>query len=69
MKNRRQMAWATLVAALMFPLLILFTESDQLGAIATQFYAFSTLILMAYFGIATADHVMMKDKDEPSKES
>ena len=33
-KNRRRMAWTALVAALLFPLLVLWTESDQLGAVA-----------------------------------
>lgn len=34
--NRRAMAWISVVASLLFPALLLVTESDQLGAIAGQ---------------------------------
>ena len=61
-QNRRKMAWISLLAALAFPLLILFTESEQLGAIATPFYAFVTMILAAYFGFATWDDSNFKDR-------
>ena len=62
-KNRRAMAWASLCAGLAYPLLVLFTESDQLGAIAAAFYVFVSAVVGAYIGFATWD-----DKDShPSR--
>ena len=62
-KNRRAMAWASLCAGLAYPLLVLFTESDQLGAIAAAFYVFVTGVVASYYGFATWD-----DKDRhPSR--
>jgi hypothetical protein len=62
-KNRRAMAWASLCAGLAYPLLVLFTESDQLGAIAAAFYVFVSAVVGAYIGFATWD-----DKDRhPSR--
>lgn len=40
-KNRRRMAWLALLAGLAFPLLLLYTDSAQLGAVAGSFYAFA----------------------------
>ena len=61
-KNRRKMAWATLIAALTYPLLILGTESDQLGAMAMPFYAFCGAVMAAYFGFATQDDIHLGGK-------
>jgi len=47
---RRKMAWASLVAALAFPLLILATEAAVLGQVATPFYSFVTLVVSVYIG-------------------
>lgn len=58
--NRRRMAWASLVAGLVFPVLILFTESPQLGAIATPFYLFVSAVVGAYIGFATVDDKWQK---------
>jgi len=58
--NRRRMAWASLVAGLAFPVLILFTESPQLGAIATPFYLFVSAVVGAYIGFATVDDKWQK---------
>ena len=53
--NRRRMAWASLVAGLVFPMLLLVTESPQLGAIAPPFYLFVSAVVGAYIGFATID--------------
>lgn len=62
-KNRRRMAWAALVAGLGFPLLLLYTESDQLGAVAGAFYTFVGAVVGAYTLAATYDDVQF-DKHE-----
>lgn len=56
-KNRRRMAWLALVAGLIFPLLLLYTDSAQLGAVAGAFYAFTGMVVAAYIGFATYDDV------------
>ena len=52
-KNRRKMAWITLLSGVSFPLLILSTESDVLGQIALPFYGFVMGVVMTYIGAAT----------------
>lgn len=54
-KNRRAMAWISLFAALAFPVLLLLTKSDQLGAVAGAFYLFVSAVVGAYIGFATVD--------------
>lgn len=54
-KNRRRMAWLALIAGLAFPVLLLFTESAQLGAVAGAFYAFAGAVVASYIGWATAE--------------
>lgn len=56
-KNRRRMAWMALLAGLAFPLLLLYTDSAQLGAVAGAFYTFSGAVVAAYIGFATYDDV------------
>lgn len=56
-KNRRRMAWLALLAGLAFPLLLLWTDSAQLGTVAGAFYAFAGGVVMAYIGFATWDDV------------
>jgi hypothetical protein len=63
-KNRRKMAWISLAAALLFPLLLLATNSDQLGAVAGPFYIFVGAVVGAYIGFATVD-----DKWQSTKET
>lgn len=55
--NRRRMAWLALIAGLAFPVLLLFTESAQLGAVAGAFYGFAGAVVAAYIGFATWDDV------------
>ena len=54
-KNRRAMAWLSLFGGLGFPLLLLVTESPQLGAIAVHFYLFVGAVVGSYIGFATLD--------------
>jgi hypothetical protein len=53
--NRRKMAWLSMLAGLLFPLLILVTESAQLGQIAPPFYVFVGMVVTAYIGGAVVD--------------
>jgi hypothetical protein len=57
------MAWISLVAGLMFPLLILATDSDQLGSLAGPFYVFIGAVVGAYIGFATVDDKWQNNKD------
>ena len=54
-KNRRRMAWLSMLAALVFPLLILVSESPTLGTIAMPFYIFVSAVVGSYMGFATID--------------
>ena len=49
------MAWLALVAGLGFPLLLLGTESRELGELAYPFYFFVGSVVGAYIGFATVD--------------
>ncbi len=61
-KNRRRMAWLALLAGLLFPLLLLWSDSDQLGSVAGAFYVFVTGVVASYIGWATID-----DKNQQGK--
>lgn len=61
-RNRRKMAWISLLAGLAYPLLVLFTESTELGAIAVPFYIFVSSVVGAYIGFATMDDKFQKDR-------
>lgn len=54
-KHRRRMAYGALLAGLCYPVLLIFTESDQLGAVAAPFYTFVSLVVGTYIGFATVD--------------
>lgn len=54
-RNRRVMAWAAFISGLLFPALLLATESPQLGAVAGPFYLFVGAVVGAYIGFATLD--------------
>lgn len=58
--HRRRMAYAALVCGLAYPLLILATDSPQLGQIAPAYYGFVGAIMAAYIGFATWDDVAHK---------
>ena len=57
------MAWISLSAGLLFPLLILATDSDQLGSLAGPFYIFIGAVVGAYIGFATVDDKWQNKKD------
>jgi hypothetical protein len=59
-KNRRRMAWLSMIAGLLFPLLILASESPTLGQIALPFYGFIGAVVASYFGFATWDDMSGK---------
>ena len=59
-KNRRMMAWASMIAGLLFPVLVLFTQSVSLGDIAIPFYSFVTMIVVTYIGGAVIDDKWQK---------
>ena len=54
-QNRRRMAWMSLFAGLGFPLLILLTDSHQLGEIAMPFYLFVGAVVGAYIGFSSIE--------------
>ena len=62
-KNRRRMAWLSLIAGLLFPLLLLATESEQLGAVAMSFYTFVTGVVASYIGFATWDDIRINGNE------
>ena len=66
-KNRRRMAWICMVAAVSYPLLVLASDSRQLGDIAIPFYMFVSAVVGAYIGFATIDdHWQKQDKRRSS---
>lgn len=58
------MAWSALIAGLLFPALLLWSQSDQLGAVAGAFYVFVGSVVGAYIGFATYDDVKTGAKDD-----
>lgn len=63
-KNRRRMAWASLIAGLTFPILLWVTDSDQLGAVAGPFYIFVGAVVGAYIGFATVDDKWTHERED-----
>lgn len=63
-KNRRQMAWLSLLAGLAFPLLVLFTDSTELGELATAFYIFVAAVVGSYMGFATMDDKFQRNYND-----
>ena len=58
--NRRRMAWASLIAGLLFPLLVLASDSKTLADIAIPFYTFVSAVVGSYIGWATMDDKFQK---------
>lgn len=54
-KNRRKMAWMCAIAGILYPLLVLWTKSTELGEIAMPFYLFVSSVVGVYIGFATYD--------------
>jgi hypothetical protein len=61
-KHRRRMVYMSLCAGLAYPLLLLYTESDQLGAVAGPFYAFVGAVVSVYIGGSVVDDNNFKDE-------
>lgn len=58
-RNRRRMAWVAMIAGAVYPVLVLATESSELGDIAGPFYLFVGMVVGVYIGAATwNDNVM-----------
>ena len=62
-KHRRFMSYISMFAGLVYPLLIIVSDSEQLGVIAVPFYLFITAIVSAYLGFATLDNKWDKDNE------
>jgi hypothetical protein len=60
-RNRRKMAWLAMGAGLLFPALLLFTNSSQLGTIAGPFYIFVGMVVATYIGAAVVDDHWQRD--------
>jgi hypothetical protein len=54
-KNRRHMAWCSAFAGLLFPVIAIFTESNQLVGIAAPFYLFCGANIGFYMGGVVVD--------------
>lgn len=54
-KNRRKMAWICVLSGCLYPILVLFTKSQELSAIAWPYYTFVGSVAGAYIGFATFD--------------
>ncbi len=52
-KNRRRMAWISLWAGMLFPFLVLFSDSELVKALGSEFYLFVGTIVAVYIGAAT----------------
>lgn len=61
------MAWLAMFAGLLFPVLILFSNSNQLGAIAGPFYVFVGMVVATYIGAAVVDDHWQKENARYSK--
>lgn len=60
-RNRRLMAWISLIAGLLYPLLVLVSDSEQISTLASAFYLFITAIVGSYIGFATLDDKWTND--------
>ena len=49
------MAWVCTFAGVLYPLLVLWTKSTELGEISMPFYLFVSSVVGAYIGFATYD--------------
>lgn len=69
-KNRRRMAWLAMIAGVSYPLLLLYTDSAQLGTVAAPFYVFVTGVVASYIGWVSWDDVSTeKNRDRDGRGS
>jgi hypothetical protein len=52
-QNRRRMAWIALAGAMLYPMLVLFTDNESIAGIAPHYYLFAGAVVGAYIGFAT----------------
>ena len=56
-QNMRRMAWLSMIAGVAYPFVSAVTNNATLVDLATHFYAFVSLAVLAYMGFSTAgDH-------------
>jgi hypothetical protein len=63
-KNRRAMSWLSLIAGILFPILIVISDSKFLVDISGAFYLFIGTVVGAYIGFATVDDKWQKVKND-----
>lgn len=54
-RHRRAMAWLSLVAGILYPVLLVFTDNANIADVAMPFYLFITGVVGSYIGFATLD--------------
>lgn len=54
-RNRRRMAWVSLWASLVYPLLALIVDGGVLAQIAMPFYTFTSAVVAVYIGGVVVD--------------
>lgn len=61
-RNRRWMAWTSLVAGLLYPILFWAVDSQNLADIALPFYLFVSAVVGLYVGFSTAETMSLHRK-------
>lgn len=61
-RNRRRMAWLSMVAGLAYPLMFYVSDSPHLSEIALPFYLFVGAVVGAYVGFSTAETMTLHRK-------
>lgn len=64
---RRRMAWLSLIAALLFPLLVTLKGAEHLAEIAMPFYMFVSTVVGSYIGFATIDDKWSREASDATK--
>ena len=62
-QNMRRMAWISLTAGLLFPVLVYFSDSKFLADIATAYYLFISAVVGAYMGFSTVGDMNVPNKE------
>lgn len=60
-RHRRAMAWLSLVAGILYPVLLIFTDNAHIADVAMPFYLFITGVVSGYIGFATLDDKWTND--------
>lgn len=68
-RNRRRMAWISLIGALVFPfILILIPDGGALATIAIPFYTFVSAVVTSYVGFSTWDDININPTVETTRD-